>query len=531
MSGVAGDLTWRRGDGTPLGMFHRAVEELGDAPLIYAGEEPISARRVAELSAGFGAGLRRLGVARGDRVGLHLQNDPQYLVALLGIWSIGAIAVPCSPMLRAPELAKQLCDAGAATLVELEEMFAEVGMQAAREAGVERVILTDPGLSQGPVVRLPGTLDFVALAESGADGFQLRPPSPDEVAVLTYTSGTTGPAKGAMNTHGNIAMASRVYRDCLGVGPGDTILGIAPLFHVTGLTGHVGLSLAAGAPLVLAHRFDPAEVARLTEHHRATVTIAAITAYVALANEPAARRRDLGSLRLAYSGGAPIAPATLDDIEAKLGLSIKPVYGLTETTGPTHLAPPSSAVPVDPESGALSVGLAVPHTEVRLLGEDGREVGAGSAEVAVRGPQVVPGYWERPEETAAAIRDGELRTGDVGLIDEDGWLYLVDRRKDLIIASGFKVWPREVEDVLYRHDAVREAAVVGVADDYRGETVWAYVSLERGGEATAEELVEHCRARLASYKYPRVVRILDELPKTASGKLLRRALRTMDQGP
>jgi long-chain acyl-CoA synthetase len=295
---------------------------------------------------------------------------------------------------------------------------------------------------------------------------------------------------------------------------------------VTGLTGHIGLALATGAPLVLAHRFDAEESARLTEHHRASVTIAAITAYMAIANDEGARRHDMTSLRHTYSGGAPVPPAVVEDIERRLGTRIRPVYGLTESTGATHLTPTDGPIPIDESTGALSVGMTVPGAETRIADENGATVPHGEVgEVLIRGPQIVPGYWERPEETANAIRDGELWTGDVGVMDEEGWLYLVDRRKDMIIASGFKVWPREVEDVLYEHEAVREAAVIGVPDEYRGETVWAFVSLKQGQSTDSATLVAHCKSRLAAYKYPRVVHVLDELPKTESGKILRRELR------
>jgi long-chain acyl-CoA synthetase len=331
-----------------------------------------------------------------------------------------------------------------------------------------------------------------------------------------------------MNTHGNIAYASEIYRDVLDVDRDDVILGIAPLFHVTGLTGHIGLALAAQAPLVLAHRFDPPTVARLVERHRATITIAAITAYIALAADQRARAHDLSSLRTTYSGGAPIPPAVAHDLEASIGLRIRPVYGLTETTGPTQLAPREGPVPVHPDTGALAVGRTAAGTGLRIVDREGREVATGEAgEISLRGPQVVPGYWERPDETARAFPDGELRTGDVGVLDDDGWLYVVDRMKDMIVASGFKVWPREVEDVLYEHPDVREAAVVGVPDAYRGETVWAFVSVRPDAVVGEAELIAHCRARLAAYKYPRSVSILDELPKTSSGKILRRELRRL----
>ena len=259
------------------------------------------------------------------------------------------------------------------------------------------------------------------------------------------------------------------------------------------------------------------------------LVIAAITAYVAIANDERARAHDLSSLRHAYSGGAPIPPKLVETLAERLGIAVKPVYGLTETTGPTNLCPPDLSAPVDPGSGALAVGVAASETTVRILAEDGSELEPGEAgEVAIGGPQVVPGYWGDPEEARGAIRNGEMLTGDIGILDEDGWLYLVDRRKDMISASGFKVWPREVEDVLYEHDAVREAAVIGVPDEYRGETVWAYVSLKPGQDVEPAELVAHCRARLAAYKYPRVVHILDELPKTPTGKILRRELRGRD---
>jgi long-chain acyl-CoA synthetase len=346
------------------------------------------------------------------------------------------------------------------------------------------------------------------------------------VAVLTYTSGTTGPAKGAMNTHGNIVHGARAFRDGARLDGDDVVLGIAPLFHVTGLVAHIAVALLVPMPLVLGFRFDAGEACRLAERHRATFTVAAITAYIAILDAPEAAACDLGALTKAYSGGAPVSPASAAAWEQRTGVPLHPVYGLTETTSPSHLVPLGVRPPVDPGSGALSVGRPVTGTEARIVGPGGETLGPGeTGEIAIRGPQVVPGYWRNPEATAHTFPDGELRTGDVGLVDEDGWFYVVDRLKDLINASGFKVWPRDVEDVLYRHPAVREAAVVGVPDAYRGETVKAYVSLRDGADADADALIAFARERLASYKYPREVEIVAELPKTASGKILRRELR------
>ncbi|TYR51061.1 class I adenylate-forming enzyme family protein, partial [Streptomyces parvus] len=257
-------------------------------------------------------------------------------------------------------------------------------------------------------------------------------------------------------------------------------------------------------------------------------TVGPSTAFMALAAHPDVTPDHFSSFRVISSGGAPLPPALVEKFRAGFGPYIRNGYGLTECTAPCASVPPEHEAPVDPVSGTLSVGVPGPDTVVRILDEEGREVPFGEqGEIAVRGPQVVSGYWNLPEATAAAFPDGELRTGDIGFMDAAGWLYVVDRKKDMINASGFKVWPREVEDVLYTHPAVREAAVVGVPDAYRGETVRAYVSLRPGASVEPGELAAFCEERLAAYKYPREVEILTELPKTASGKILRRELRSL----
>jgi long-chain acyl-CoA synthetase len=517
-------------------MFEDAVARLGERPFLYSFETPISAVECGRLVNGLAAGLHGLGVQRGDRIGLFLQNDPQFVLASLAVWRLGAITVPANPMLRARELAHHLADAGATGLIVLDDLLASVAAAAVPETQIAFVVRTGAFdlCDERPSadVPLPDALavpvyDLLELARAASsDELPDRPLIAGDAAVLTYTSGTTGPPKGAINTHGNIAFASEVYRVALEVDDSDVILGIAPLYHVTGLTAHIGLGLAAAIPTVLAHRFDAVETARLTELHGASVTAAAITAYLALAAEPAVSASSLATLKTAYSGGAPIPPAAVASLKERLGLEIRPVYGLTETTGPTHISPLHGPVPAHPGTVALAVGRTVPQTVTRIVGEDGGELGPGEAgEVAIKGPQIVPGYWENPEETANTFRDGFMHTGDVGIVDDDGWLYLVDRKKDMIVASGFKVWPREVEDVLYEHPAVREAAVIGVPDEYRGETVWGYVSMNPGASVGEGELVAFCRERLAAYKYPRVVHVLDELPKTTSGKIVRRELR------
>ena len=495
-----------------LAMFQATARRSPDTVALHYLDAALTQRELDELSGAFAAALVERGVARGDRVALYLQNVPEFVIAVLAAWKAGAIAVAVNPMLKERELRTLLDDCAPVALVTLESLWREVASAAVTGTSVRTVVTT-------PEVR------ELALAHAGQ-----APPDPglrpEDVAFLTYTSGTTGPPKGAMNTHGNVVFSSQTYRDWVGVGGDDVILGVAPLFHITGLVAHIGLALLTGAPLVLFHRFDAEVALELVERHRVTFTTGAITVFIALMDAARESERDTSTLRTIVSGGAPIAPATVDAFEERFGTYIHNIYGLTETTSPSHCVPIGTRAPVDPTSGALSVGVPVYGTVVRVVDEQGCELPAGEVgELVTSGPQVVPGYWGRPEESERAIPGGALHTGDVGFMDADGWFYVVDRKKDQINAAGYKVWPREVEDVLYGHPAVREAAVVGVPDAYRGETVKAFVSLRPGEGVEAEELIAFCRERMAAYKYPRVVEFVDELPRTASGKVLRRALR------
>ena len=386
------------------------------------------------------------------------------------------------------------------------------------------------GIKSGPCTGSVGLLDLLArYRDQVPPALEL---TGDDVALMVYTSGTTGAPKAATNTHSNVVFATTVYQRWLDLGDQDAILGLAPLFHVTGLIGHLALAMLAGSPLVLFYRFDADEACRLAERHHATFTVSAVTAFIALLNSGAVDKHNLSTLTKVYTGGAPTPVAALEDWFNRTGTRIHPMYGLTEATSPTHMTPMGSVPPVDPATGVVSVGVPVFNTDVRVITEDGtvaapHEIG----ELLIAGPQIVPGYWQKPEDTTEAFIDGYLRTGDVGFVDEDGWFYLVDRAKDMIVASGFKVWPREVEEVLYQHPAVLEAAVVGVPDPYRGETVKAYVSLKAGALATADDIKAFARERMAAYKYPRIVEITDEIPKNASGKVLRRLFQGQTTAP
>jgi long-chain acyl-CoA synthetase len=521
-----------------LAMFRATAGARPGDPAIHYFGAALTFGELDALSDGLAAGLQAEGLEHGDRIGLYLQNIPQFVVAMLAAWKAGAIPVSINPMLRARELDTLLTDSGAVALVTLESLWRDVARATVPGTSVRIVVTTSEldGLGDEPAPSLlaaavrerdPAALDLLELARAHAGE---TPDTPelglDDVAFLTYTSGTTGPPKGAMNSHRNVVFNSQAYRDWVPLGGDDVVLGVAPLFHITGLIGHVGVMLLCGAPLVLSFRFDPATTLELIERHRVTFIVGAIPVYIALMDAPEEPRRDLSSLRATLSGGAPVARPTVEAFQARFGTYIVNIYGLTETTSPSHCVPIGVDAPTDPESGALSVGVPIFNTLVRVIGEDGEDLPPGEiGEFVTSGPQVVPGYWEKPEETAHALPGGALHTGDVGFMDAEGWFYLVDRKKDQINAAGYKVWPREVEDVLYEHEAVREAAVVGVPDAFRGETVKAFVSLKAGAQADEATLIAHCRERMAAYKYPRQVEFVDELPKTASGKVLRRELR------
>jgi len=527
----------------PLDHLKKTVQSYGQYPALYYFDRVISYQEMDEMSDAFASGLRDLGVKGKDRVALYLQNIPQFVIAQLGVWKADGIVVPLNPMYKEKELTYYFQDASVRVLVCMESLYGENLRKVAEETGVEHVITTsgldflDPQSPQPSVLKGVKkmedlkTQDFITLLNEYR-GKQVGPVklSGEDIAYLTYTSGTTGPPKGAMNTHGNVAFNSEVYRHCWKLTPSDTMLGVAPLFHVTGMVGHIGTCIASATPLILFYRFDPKTTFQMIEKWKATCTIGAITVFIALMNDPDIGKYDLSSFRKVYSGGAPVIPAVVERFEKLTGTYIHNVYGLTETTSPATLVPFGMRAPVDPSTGAIAIGVPIPGHEAKImdLSDPEKELLPGEVgELVVKGPGIVSGYWNKPEETAHAIRKGWLFTGDVGTMDEKGWIYLLDRKKDMIIASGFKVWPREVEDTIYLHPAVREVAVIGIPDPYRGETVKAFVALKEGyeGKVTGEEIIVHCKERMAAYKYPRQVEFVKEVPKTATGKFLRRAFR------
>lgn len=532
--------TWVDADKPPL------AETIPKAWAIRVGREPDSVAiryfdgllTVSELDTttdALAAVLQDRGVGLGEVVGIYLQNIPQYVIAPLALWKIGATALVLNPMYKGAELRHLFEDSGAKGILCLDSDYERVQKDLAGTGHQWTMTTTDRALQteNDPRVFGPdrplhlGGEDLLALAAKNAG----RHPTEvvvetDTPAVLTYTSGTTGPSKGAVGTHANAMHVATGYGAWQNIGPGDEILAVAPLFHITGTVATAVTALVHSSALVFINRPAPAVLLDAIKRNHITLVIGSITVFNALLELPQATPEHFSSLRYIYSGGAPIPPTTVTHFKERFGHYIHNVYGMTETCSAVIAVPPGHESPVDPNHGTLSIGIPLPHMMARVIDHSGAELPVGAAgELELDGPQITPCYLNKPEETAHALPGGRLRTGDVAIIDEQGWIYLVDRMKDQINTSGFKVWPREVEDTLYEHPSVLEAAVVGQPDAYKGEAVVAYISLKSSMEASAEELIAHCRERLAAYKYPREIHILPDLPKTHTGKIQRRELR------
>ena len=523
--------------------FLKTAKSRPASPCIHYFDHTLNYNDIKNMAVALAAALFDMGIAAGDRVVVVMQNSPQAVIACLAIWMRNAVVVPLNPMYTADELPYYLDDCRARLLIAQDDLYEDHISKAVADRPDMIVITTSPLDLLGTPLTQPeqflqatkrsfaDTRDFMSLVDTFSDrDAPIVYPPPDALAYLVYTSGTTGPAKGAMIRHDNVVHNAIVYREACRLNRDDAVLGVAPLFHITGIVGHQAIAFHLGIPMVLFARFDVREALRLIETYRVTFTVAAITVYIAMLNFPQLQEFDLSSLKKAYSGGAPVSPATVKKFIDAMGLTIYNVYGLTESCSPATITPLGMEGPVDGDSGALSVGLIIPGHEAWIVDLDNPdiEVPPGvEGELVLCGPGIIDGYWEKPDETANAIKDDRFFTGDVAKFDEHGWCFIVDRKKDLINVSGYKVWPRDVEDVLYRHPAVSEAAVVGIPDEYRGETVKAFVSIgkEYQNRVTSDELIAFCKERMAAFKYPRIVEIIDEIPKTATGKFLRRQLR------
>ncbi|MGW2820367.1 long-chain-fatty-acid--CoA ligase [Streptomyces sp. NPDC001443] len=465
----------------------------------------VSYAELDELSARAAALLRSEGVRPGDRVALMLPNVPEFVVLYYGILRAGAIVVPLNPLLKERETEYHLRDSGAVLLCEWHQAPGE-GAQGAAGAGVRRLVV-EPAAFTGMLAGSPPVHEIAGVAG-------------DDIAVLLYTSGTTGRPKGASLTHAGLRHNTEVTAvDIESLTPEDVVVGCLPLFHIFGQVCTLTAAVHAGAALILVPRFDPQAVLDAIGRHKATVFEGVPTMYAALLQHPGADGLDVSSLRLCISGGASLPVEVLHGFERRFGCVILEGFGMSETS------PVVTFNHSDRPRKPGSIGTPIRDVEVRLLDDRGRDVAPGAVgELSVRGPNVMKGYWNRPEETAATVPDGWLRSGDLARRDEDGYLFVVDRKKDLIIRGGYNVYPREIEEVLHEHPAVGLAAVIGVPHERLGEEIAAAVVLRPQARATADELREFVKERVAAYKYPRHIRIVDALPTGPSGKILKRQI-------
>ncbi len=504
-------------------------------------------RQLQEQTLRFATALFQLGVRKGDRVALMLPNCPQFVVAFYGAMRIGAIPVNTNPMYVSREMREQFEDSGCETVVLLDQFYPRL-REIHAATRVRRVIVVDVAESlpwharllvrlaqarKGERVGVPAETDTYWFRDL-VRAYPPTPPGadlkPSDVALLQYTGGTTGTPKAAMLTHRNLVANSLQAGAWFprAVQGREIFLGAIPFFHVYGLTSVLLFGVGVGAEMVIVPRPRPVDIVlHAIQRFRATLFPGVPTLYAAINEHPRVKEYDLRSGALCVSGAAPLPREVFERFEALTGGRLVEGYGLTETSPFTH------CTPLFGERRPASIGLPLPDTDARIVDmTSGEPLPPGEeGELEVRGPQVMLGYWGRPEETAEVFHDGWLRTGDVARMDPDGFFHVVDRRKDMIDASGFKVLPREVEEVLLMHPKVREAVVAGVPDAYRGETVKAFVVLKPGESATGEEIVEFCRLHLAAFKVPRKVEFRSELPKSLVGKYLRRVLVEEERTP
>lgn len=530
-----------------------AAKSPGHPALIYFGAR-LSYGQLQEHVNRLAAGLQALGVKPGDRVALLMPNCPQFVISFFGALRAGAIVTATSAMYTARELTHQWNDAGATVVIADRRLYPVIKAARPHLTSVRHIILT--GMRQyfprhlqqlGETLQSPSRSMSATRAKSGLNGatqstepalheweqilsaaadLQASELSPAAIACLQYTGGTTGTSKGAMLTHANLVINAYQATRWLGIGPErpEVLVAALPLFHIFAMTCVMISSVEIGGTVVILPRFELRAALNIIRKYRPTMFHGVPTMYVGFNSVPGVERYGFNSLRMCMSGGAALPAEVRQKFEALTGGKLVEGYGLTETSPVTHINPPSGSPKV------ASIGLPIPDTEARIVDlETGtREMPGGEVgEITIRGPQVMKGYWNKPDETAQVLRDSWLYTGDIAKKDADGYFYIVDRKKDMIIASGYNVYPREVEEVLFECPKIQEAAVIGVPDAYRGETVKAFVVLKVGVTATPDEIITFCRERMAAYKAPHQVVFRDSLPKSGVGKYLRRELRNL----
>ncbi|MEK4091113.1 MULTISPECIES: AMP-binding protein [unclassified Viridibacillus] len=507
----------------------------------------ITYKELYESSLKFANYLVSIGIEKGDRVAIMLPNCPQGVIGYFGVLYAGGIVVQTNPLYTEREIEYQMKDSGAKVILSLDILYPRIA-KVMKDTHLEHVIITAikdylpfPKNLIYPFIQKKQYGFKVTVEHSGSnhlfteiirvstiESIVLNFNIEEDIALLQYTGGTTGYPKGVMLTHknliANVQMCSVWMSECI---PGEeVIMGVLPFFHVYGMTTVLLLSVMRGDKMVLLPKFDVETTLKTIQKQKTTLFPGAPTLYIGLLNHPDIAKYNLSSIKACMSGSAPLPIEVQEKFEKITGGKLVEGYGLTETSPVTHCN-----FIWHNERVKGSVGVPWPNTDAAILQVDSTEpLPIGEiGEIAVKGPQVMKGYWNRPEDTEMAMRDGWLLTGDLGYMDDKGYFYVVDRKKDIIIAGGFNIYPREIEEVLYEHEAVQECVALGVPDPYRGETVKAFIVLKEGMKATEEEFNTYCRENLAAFKVPRIYEFRDELPKTAVGKILRRTLQDEDK--
>lgn len=503
-------------------MLQDSIAKYGDHTALYFYGKEISYKGLGQQAAAFASSLQQNSFEKGDRVALMLPNCPQFVIGYYGTLQAGGIVTQVNPMLVGKELEHILNDSDVETIVIYEPLLPVIN-KIIDNTSIKHVIKVNIEGRDTEDSMAVGFTNFLAKATKPSVPVTINPS--EDVAVLQYTGGTTGRSKGAMLTHrnvlANVMQAYEYFKDGIVLGE-DRYLTVIPLFHVFGMTSCMNLSIYTGSMSIMLPKFDLEEVLQTIKDLKPTSFPGVPTMYVALTSHPKAEQYGIDSIKLCNSGSAPMPGELLRSFESKTGAQILEGYGLSESSPVTHCNPMFAT------RKPGSIGIAIPSTDCKIvdLEEGKRELPAGElGEIVIKGPQVMKGYWNMPEETAHALRDGWLYTGDIARMDEDGYVFIIDRKKDLIIASGYNIYPRDVEEIIYEHPAVQEAVVVGIPDPYRGETIKAVVVLRDGKECSKEELVAYCKENMAAYKVPKVVEFRKELPKTNVGKILRRKIR------
>jgi long-chain acyl-CoA synthetase len=463
--------------------------------------------------------LVKLGVQPGDKVAIMLPNTPHFPICYYGILKAGATVVPLNVLFKQNEVQYHLEDSDSVVLIAWEGFLGDAAPGFRKAETCHTLIVVQ---APGSTAELPeGALGSNQLLADNAPAFDTVQTMPDDTAVILYTSGTTGRPKGAELSHLNMFFNAMVSAEkLLGVSKDDVLLATLPLFHSFGQTCVMNVTTFLGATMTMLPRFDPVKAAEIIQRDKVTLFAGVPTMYFYLLNHPEVASFDLSSLRRCVSGGASMPVEVMHAFNKKYNVTILEGYGLSETS------PVASFNHLDRPTKPGSIGTPLWGVEMAVFGPDGKPVPAGElGEIVIRGHNVMKGYYKRPEATAESIRNGWFHSGDLAKMDEDGFFFIVDRVKDMIIRGGFNVYPREIEELLYGHPAVAEAAVIGVPDPALGEEIKAVVAFKPGQSVSEQELIDYCKERLAAYKYPRSVEIRDTLPKTATGKILKRELK------